>query len=105
LRPKPQCQRRLQTCAILPSANFQCAVVGLQKECYVCDVVRLGHPCERGLLDQASDHGILLACVYRKLNPNVLMMKPAQDGVRNLWRRIAEPDERPAHPFAKTDAF
>ncbi len=22
-----------------------------------------------------------------------------------LWRRIAEPDERPAHPFAKTDAF
>ena len=23
----------------------------------------------------------------------------------NLWRRIAEPDERPAHPFAKTDAF
>ena len=23
------------------------------------------------------------ACVYRKLNPNVLMMKPAQDGVRN----------------------
>jgi hypothetical protein len=23
----------------------------------------------------------------------------------NLWRRIAEPDERPAQPFAKTDAF
>ena len=23
----------------------------------------------------------------------------------NLWRRIAEWDERPAHPFAKTDAF
>ena len=23
----------------------------------------------------------------------------------NLWCRIAEPDERPAHPFAKTDAF
>ena len=23
----------------------------------------------------------------------------------NLWHRIAEPDERPAHPFAKTDAF
>jgi hypothetical protein len=22
-----------------------------------------------------------------------------------LWRRIAEPDERPAHPFATTDAF
>ena len=22
-----------------------------------------------------------------------------------LWRRIAEPGERPAHPFAKTDAF
>jgi hypothetical protein len=22
-------------------------------------------------------------CVYRKLNPKVLMMKPAQDGVRN----------------------
>ena len=23
----------------------------------------------------------------------------------NLWRRIAEPDERPAHPFATTDEF
>jgi hypothetical protein len=22
-----------------------------------------------------------------------------------LWRRIAEPDKRLAHPFAKTDAF
>ena len=22
-----------------------------------------------------------------------------------LWRLISEPDERPAHPFAKTDAF
>ena len=26
---------------------------------------------------------IVVPCVYRKLNPNVLMMKPAQDGVRN----------------------
>jgi hypothetical protein len=28
------------------------------------------------------DGSILPACVYRKLNPSVLMMKSAQDGVR-----------------------
>jgi hypothetical protein len=35
----------------------------------------------------ARTHRVIVGinpCVYRKLNPKVLMMKPAQDGVRNL---------------------
>ena len=43
------------------ASSHRPAGVGRQKERYVCDIVRVGHPSERSLLDQASDHGVFLA--------------------------------------------
>jgi hypothetical protein len=47
----------------------------------------------------------LRTCVYRKLNPNVLMMKPAQDGVRNYGAGSLNRTRDRRILFAKTDAF
>jgi hypothetical protein len=66
---------------------------------------------DQKLARQGHDHGLARAtgglgagCVTKTKSERI------DDEARprwraKLWRRIAEPDERPAHPFAKTDAF
>jgi hypothetical protein len=99
---------RFARSASLRGATWQTTLDGdaLQQAGRVSDRAR---PSSATSVDQ--DEAMKVAAVrYIVTRPPARKRGPDDDEARprwraKLWRRIAEPDERPAHPFAKTDAF